>query len=121
MNLTSKVSRKSIVRQTNSTICLLGDFNLPKTDWETKTPKPDCNHSAFYRVFLEAFDDCLLEQQVTSPTQGQNILDLFLTPNPTFIDKTCVLPGLSGHYIIVAEVNVKPKLIKHGPSHHLAV
>ena len=75
-----------LVRKTNSTICLLGDFNLPKIDWETKTLKPDCPNFAFYRECLEAFEDCLLEQMVTSPTRGQNILDLFLTTNPTLVD-----------------------------------
>ena len=105
----------ALVRQSNSAICLLGDFNFPKIDWETKTPKPDCSHPAFYRDCVEAFDDCLLEQMLTSPTRGQSILDLFMTPNPTLIDKTYVLPGHSGHYIIMAEVNAKPKIIKQVP------
>ena len=64
-----------------------------------------------YRECLDAFYDCLLEQMVTSPTQGQNILDLFLTTNTTFIVKTTVLPGLSDHDIVQAELNVKPTKI----------
>ena len=36
-----------LVRKSNTTICLLGDFNLPKIDWETKTLKPDCPNFAF--------------------------------------------------------------------------
>ena len=104
-----------LVRKSNSTICLLGDFNLPKIDWETKTLKPDCPNFAFYRECLEAFEDCLLEQMVTSPTRGQNILDLFLTTNPTLVDKTSVLPGLSDHDIVMAEVNVRPQKLKQVP------
>ena len=78
----------------------------------TKTPTPDCSNFDFYRKCLEAFDDCLLEQMVTLPTRAQNILDLFLPTNLTLIDKTSVLPGLSDHDIILADVNVKPKTIK---------
>ena len=104
-----------LVKKSNSTLCILGDFNLPKIDWVTKTLKPDCPNIDFYSKCLEAFDDCLLEQMVTSPTRGQNILDLFFTTNPTLIDKTSVLPGLSDHDIITAEVNVKPKMIKQVP------
>ena len=58
-----------------------------------------------YRECLDAFYDCLLEQMVTSPTQGQNIYDLFLTSNTTLIDKTTVLPGLSDHDIVQAEIS----------------
>ena len=75
-----------LVKKSNSTLCILGDFNLPKIDWVTKTPKPDCHNIDFYSKYLEAFDDCLPEQMVTSPTRGQNILDLFFTTNPTLIE-----------------------------------
>ena len=104
-----------MVKQTNSQIWLLGNFNLPKVDWVLMAPKPDCSHPTFYRKCLEAFNDCLLEQMVTSPTRGQNILDLFLTSNPTLIEKVSVLPGLSDHNIVMAEVNAKPTVMKQVP------
>ena len=43
----------------------------------------------------------MLEQMVTSPTGGQNILDLFFTTNPTLVNKTSILPGLSDHDIVL--------------------
>ena len=52
---------------------------------------------------------------MTSPTRGQNILDLFLTSNPTLIEKVSVLPGLSDHDIDMAEVNAKPTVMKQVP------
>ena len=52
---------------------------------------------------------------MTSPTRGQNILDLFLTSNPTLIDKTTGFPGLSDLDIVLAKVNVKPKITKQVP------
>ena len=70
---------------------------------------------SFYRECLEAFNDCLLEQMVTSPTRGQNILDLLLTSNPTLMEKVSVLPGLSDYDIVMAEVNAKPTVMKQVP------
>ena len=64
---------------------------------------------------LEAFSDCLLEQIVTSPTRGQNIIYLFFTTNPTLIDKVSILPGLSDHDIVVAKASAKPELTKQFP------
>ena len=52
---------------------------------------------------------------VTLPTRGQNILDLFFTTNPTLVHKVSVLPGLSDHDIVIAEVNSRPELIKQVP------
>ena len=105
----------NLVNQTNSTVWLLGDFSLPKVDWEHLKPKPDCSHPTFYRECLEALSDCMLEQMVTSPTRGQNILDLFFTTNPTLVDDITVIPGLSDHDIVLAQVNVKPEVTKQVP------
>ena len=60
---------------------------------------------------LKVLDNCLLEQMVTSPTRGQNILDLFLTTNPTLVDNVSITPGLSDHDIVLIQVNVKPNLV----------
>ena len=52
---------------------------------------------------------------MTSPTRGQNILDLFFTTNPTLVDKVSITPGLSDHDIVSTKVNVKPEVIKQVP------
>ena len=96
----NKQQQLNMVKQSDSTIWLLGDFNLPKIDWGHQMPKPDCSHPTFYSECLGAFSDCLLEQIVTSPTRCQNIIDLFFTTNPTLIDKVSILPGLADHYIV---------------------
>ena len=57
----------------------------------------------------------MLEQMVTSPTRGQNILDLFFTTNPTLVNKTSILPGLSDHDIVIVEINSRPEIIKQVP------
>ena len=46
---------------------------------------------------------------MTSPTRGQNILDLFLTTNPILVDSVFISPGLSDHVIVLTKVNVKLK------------
>ena len=104
-----------MVKQTSSNIWLMGDFNLPKVDWQSSAPTPDCKFPTFYRECLEVFNDCLLEQTVTSPTQGKHILDLFFTSNPTLIDSVSILPGLSDHDIVRVLVNTIPSQTKQVP------
>ena len=57
----------------------------------------------------------MLEQMVTSPTRGQNILGLFLTTKPTLVNKISIMPGLSDHDIVLAEVNSRLEIIKQVP------
>ena len=49
---------------------------------------------------------------MTSPTRGQNILDLFLTINPTLVDNVSITSGLSDNDIVLIQVNVKPEVLK---------
>ena len=52
---------------------------------------------------------------MTSPTRGQNTLDLFLTTNPTLVDNVSITPGFSDHDIVLTQVNVKPEVLKQVP------
>ena len=52
---------------------------------------------------------------MTSPTRGQNILDLFLTTYPTLVDNVFITPGLSEYDIVLTQVNVKPEVLKQVP------
>ena len=52
---------------------------------------------------------------MTSPTRGQNILDLFFTTNSTLVDNVSIIPGLSDHDIVLAKVNAKPEISKQIP------
>lgn len=104
-----------MVKLTSSNVWLTGDFNLPKVDWQSLTPTPDCRFPTFYRECLEVFNDCLLEQTVTSPTRGKHILDLFFTSNPTLVDSVSIIPGLSDHDIVQVLINVTPSQTKQVP------
>ena len=52
---------------------------------------------------------------MTSPTRGQNILDLFFTTNHTLMDNVSIIPGLSDHDIVLAKVNAKLEISKQVP------
>ena len=93
----------------------MGDFNLPKVDWQSLVPTPDCKFPTFYRECQEVFNDCLLEQTVTSPTLGKHILDVFFTSNPTLIDSVNFSPGLSDHDIVRVLVNTIRSQTKQVP------
>ena len=56
---------------------------------------------------------------MTSPTRGQNILDLFFTTNSTLVDNVSIIPGLSDHDIVLAKVNAKPE--KADPSNYFII
>ena len=68
---------------------------------------------------LQALNDCLLEQMVTSPTRGRNILDLFLTrqilPSWTMYLSLKVIPGLYDHDVVFAHADAKPETTKQVP------
>ena len=65
--------------------------------------------------FLSTIADYNFTQVVTEPTRKDNILDLFLTTNPTLINKVNCSPGLGDHDVVSAEALLKPTLHKQKP------
>jgi len=106
-----------LVNQTKNHIWVLGDFNMPGFTWPNNTPclKADCRFPTLYSNFTDILDDHSLTQMVTEPTRYDNILDLFLTNNPTLVSKVSILPGIADHDMIYAEVSIRPKLNKQVP------
>ena len=86
----------------NSTIWLLGDFNLPDIDWSNESVKTTCKYKELYSDFLDQIVNFNLEQMVKTPTRNSNILDLFLTNLPSAVVSTKTLPSLatSDHDIV---------------------
>ncbi|WAR28332.1 hypothetical protein MAR_014069, partial [Mya arenaria] len=56
-----------------------------------------------------------MTQMVSENTRNDNILDLFLTTNLTFVDKVNIIPGISDHDIISTIVNARPNILKQKP------
>ena len=83
-----------------SNIWVGGDLNLPKMDWNTTSPSPECKHQAFYHQVIDTLNNSNLTQMVNLPTRESNILDLFLTTNPTLVNQVNILPGISDHNIV---------------------
>ena len=112
--LQNSISR---VCEHSDNVWVLGDFNLPKLNRPESLPefKPDCSHKQVYDFFLSIINDFNFTQVVTEPTRRDNILDLFLTTNPTLIMKVNCSPGLGDHDIVSAEALLKPTLHKQKP------
>ena len=47
----------------------------------------------------------ILRQLSPLPTRDSNILDLFFTTNPTFVQRVSIIPGISDHGIVQIQVN----------------
>ena len=107
----------SRVREHSDNVWVLGDFNLPMLSWPESSPemKPDCSHKQVYDFFLSTIADYNFTQVVTEPTRKDNILDLFLTTNPTLINKVNCSLGLGDHDVVSAEALLKPTLHKQKP------
>jgi hypothetical protein len=67
----------------NWPVIVTGDFNCPAIDWSVLTAPRD----RIQNVFLDFVCDVGLEQMVTLPTRGENILDLVLTSHPLLLSK----------------------------------
>jgi len=92
----------------NSHIWIFGDFNLPNMDWQTQTPLSECRFKDLYNSFSENLTNFNLEQMVKTPTRDRNILDLYLTNNPSVVHNIQTLPSLgsSDHDIVQHELNI---------------
>ena len=92
-------------------VCLLGDFNLPNIDWAEKRLKPGAN--SFEALFLEATNDCFLQQHVTENTRYSglqaSLLDLVFTKEERDVVNIEILAplGQSDHGIICGDLVTK--------------
>ena len=103
--------------ETKGNIWVFGDFNLPKLTWTDRSPsvKPDCSLTKTYDLFLDLLNDFGFTQMVTTPTRQDNILDLFLTTNPTLVDEVDCQLGLGDHDMVTASCALKPSIQKQKP------
>ena len=104
-------------KHSKGNIWILGDFNLPNLTWTDNIPsmKPDCASSKTYDLFLDLLNDFGFTQMVTLPTRHENVLDLFLTSNPTLVDQVDCRPGLGDHDMVTASCAIKPSIQKQKP------
>ena len=67
-------------------------------------PKEISNH----KEFINLLNDNGLTQLFTKPTRLQNTLDLTITNNPTRVNRTEILSGISDHEIVLGELDISP-------------
>ncbi|XP_053388820.1 uncharacterized protein LOC128551897, partial [Mercenaria mercenaria] len=101
----------------NSIVWILGDLNMPDIDWTSGTVRDSCKFKSLYEQFLENLTNFNLDQVVKEPTRENNVLDLFLTNQPSQVHSTKILPSLgsSDHNTVFHEMNIKigrPRQVK---------
>ena len=87
-------------------MCVVGDLNFHHINWENLTGNGEADD------FLEVALDNFSEQHVTSPTRGNNILDLVLSNKENLIKKFEVAEELasSDHKSISFSIKLRNKI-----------
>ena len=75
----------------------------------TSSIKPNTQHVDIHEQFGNIFDDNYFSQIVKEPTRLNNTLDLIVTNNPSLINRVEVIPGISDHDAVFAEVDISPR------------
>ena len=90
---------------------VVGDFNLPCIEWETLAVCPGSTSVtvASASTLLGFISDHLLNQYVSSPTRGNNILDLFITN----VDN--LVANVSSYSTDMSDHNLVDVLISYNP------
>ena len=65
-------------------------------------PREIYNH----KELINLLNDNGLTQLVTKPTRIENALDLMITNNPTRVNRTEILPGISDHEVVICELDI---------------
>ena len=93
----------------NSHVWIAGDMNLPGFDWPSGSLKTNCPSPSQHNQFSEILADHGLTQITDKPTRDENILDLVAINNPTLLNRLEVIPGISDHDAVFAELDISPK------------
>ena len=109
INFSESINRAANMK--DAFLLIGGDFNLPGWDWKTRTLRPNTKHPRNHYRLAEILDDNGLVQFIEEPTRNKNTLDLLITNIPSKILRTDIIPGISDHDIVYAEIYIKP--VKH--------
>ena len=94
-------------------IIVAGDFNLPDIDWEywTYNPSPQYGKEVNEHA-IDVMSSLSLTQLVKESTRGKNTLDLLFTSDPNLVENVAVIPGVSDHQAVSADVVIRAKRSK---------
>ena len=94
-------------------IIIAGDFNLPDVNWSLNSYNTQPQYGAgVNELAIDLMNELSLTQMVNESTGGNNILDLLFSSSPDQVDNVKVVPGISDHHAVTAEVLIKPKRSK---------
>ena len=107
----------SRINTSNGTVIALGgDFNLGDINWDNCSVPSGAKKVALSELLLEIANQFNLTQMVKEPTRHNRILDIFFTSNPTLVNNSSVIPGVSDHDgIAMIDMLTKPKYNKPKP------
>ena len=93
------------------TLLVAGDFNLPKTDWPSCTPRTGAtsDEKSMVDLLADFKNDFFLHQTVDAPTHcAGNILDLILVNDPSIVLKQEIVPTspVSTHHLIMCDTTL---------------
>ena len=69
-------------RNSNQTIVLGGDLNLPGIEWDNEVVNPKAANKSQCQLLLSRLDTHALAQIHKKPTREENILELLITNKP---------------------------------------
>ena len=98
-----------VKRHPNEVIWIGGDANLPDINWSSNAVSGNNYKKEINDSFLQAVENCGLDQIVDFPTRDNNLLDIFLTNRPSLIQTCKSLPGISDHEIVYMDSDVSVK------------
>ena len=92
----------------NNHIWIAGYMNLPGISWPSGSIKTNCPTPAQHELFMEILADHGLTQVIDKPTREENMLDLMAVNNPTLLNRTEIIPGISDDNVVFAELDIAP-------------
>ena len=95
-------------KNSNQTIVLGGDFNLPGIDWDNGVVNPKATNKSQCELLLSSLNTHALAQIHKEPTREENILDLLITNKPGLIKSSHSVPGISDHCAVETELDIDP-------------
>ena len=84
-------------------------MNLPGIEWPSTTVKPNWPSPAQHNLFIDILADHGMLQIVDQQTIGENTLDLIAVNYLTLASRTEILPGISDHDAVFAEIDIRAK------------
>ena len=84
-------------------------MNLPSIEWPSTSIKPNCPCPTQHNLFIDILADHGMSQIVDQRMRGENTLDLIALNYLTLVNRTEILPGISDHDAVFAEIDIRPK------------